>query len=107
MYSAASMAAPVYIMMDSSTLVFAYSVVTRNYVDSAAFCKSLWMGVASIHCKAEDEAIVQLLGVTGVFSAANKLSDLKTAVPLIQRLGGPKNSAIVNGITLPPICKAK
>jgi hypothetical protein len=40
----------------------------------------------------------------GVVCAAAKLADLKTAVPSIRRLGGPKNAALINGITLPSIC---
>jgi hypothetical protein len=40
----------------------------------------------------------------GVICAAAKLADLKTAVPNIRRLGGPKNVALLNEITLPSIC---
>jgi hypothetical protein len=42
----------------------------------------------------------------GVVCAAARLADLKTAVPNIQRLGGPKNVALINGVTLPSICDA-
>jgi hypothetical protein len=176
MYSATSNSAPVYGRMENSTRIFAYSIVARDYATSAAFCESLWMDVASVHNKAEDEAIAQLLGsdaeawvggrkcksetgddprssewkwedgsnydyttageydirngmdqlrlatkfdsaadiiewsdkqassALGVVCAAAKLADLKTAVPNIRRLGGPKNVALINGITLPSIC---
>ena len=40
----------------------------------------------------------------GVICAAAKLTDLKTAVPNIRRIGGPKNVALINGIMLPSIC---
>jgi hypothetical protein len=36
----------------------------------------------------------------GVICAATKLADLKTAVPNIRRLGGPKNLALINGIAM-------
>jgi hypothetical protein len=39
-----------------------------------------------------------------VVCSAAKLADLKTAVPNIRRLGGPKNVAMIDGITLPSIC---
>jgi hypothetical protein len=179
MYSAASNAAPVYGRIDNSTRIFAYSAVARDYVTSAAFCESLWMDVASVHSKAEDEAIIQLTGVDaevwvgglkcksetssdaprssewmwedgskyeytttglydikdgmdqvrlaikfdpeeetiewsdkgastalGVVCAVANLADLKTAVPNIRRLGGPKNVALINGVTLPLMCDA-
>jgi len=54
-------AAPVYGRMDNSTRIFAFSIVGRNYDDSAAFSESLWMEVASVHSQAEDEAIVHLM----------------------------------------------
>ena len=176
-YSVTNDAAPVYGRMDNSTRIFAYSGVKRDYATSAAFCESLWMEVASVHNKAEDDAIIQLIGPHdeawigglkckseasgdplssewmwedgseydytttalydikdgmneprlttrfdseiagniewsdkqassefGVVCAAAKLADLKTAVPNIRRLGGPKNAALINGITLPSIC---
>jgi hypothetical protein len=179
MYSTSSNAAPVYGRMENSTRIFAYSAVVRDYATSEAFCESLWMNVASVHSKAEDEAIIDLIGrrdeawvgghkcksetsaadphssewkwedgskydytttgmyrikdgmdnlrlatklgsdagnivwtdkkasnALGVVCAAAKLADLKTAVPNIRRLGGPKNVALINGVTLPSICDA-
>jgi hypothetical protein len=41
-----------------------------------------------------------------VVCAAAKLADLKTAVPNIRRLGGPKNMALISGTTLSSICDA-
>jgi hypothetical protein len=64
-YSAASDAAPVYGRMENNTRIFAYSAVVRDYATSAAFCESIWMDVASVHSKAEDEAIIQLIGPYG------------------------------------------
>jgi hypothetical protein len=179
LYSAASGDVPVYGRMDNSTRIFAHSAVGRDYAASAAFCESLWMDVASVHSKIEEEAIVQLIGTyaeawvggrkcksetgpgdahssewqwedgskydyttsglydirdgmdqprmaikfdsvegfiewsdkgasnaLGVVCAAAELANLKTAVPNIRRLGGPKNVALINGIMLPSICNA-
>jgi hypothetical protein len=61
-YSMASSAAPVYSRMDNSTRIFAHSAVERDYATSTAFCESLWMHIASVHSKAKNEAIVQLIG---------------------------------------------
>jgi hypothetical protein len=42
----------------------------------------------------------------GVVCAAAKLADLKTAVPNIRRLSGPKNVALLAGVALPSLCDA-